>query len=75
MEEYAPPRYKLLEKIGEGVHGVVIKAQDLHNDNKFVAIKKLVLKNKLGGIQLSTVREIKVLENTENENVSDVFII
>lgn len=70
MEEFAPPRYKLLEKLGEGVHGVVIKAVDQANDNKIVAIKKLLLKNKYGGLQLSTLREIKVLQHSECENVS-----
>lgn len=71
MEEYAPPRYKLLGRIGEGVHGLVIKAVDQTN-NQFVAIKKLSLKNKNGGIQLSTLREIKVLQNCNYEHVSNV---
>lgn len=68
MEEYAPPRYKLLDKIGEGVHGVVIKAEDQSN-KKIVAIKKLLLKNKFGGLQLSTLREIKVLQYCDCEHV------
>lgn len=75
MEEFAPPRYKLLEKLGEGVHGVVIKAEDQANDNKIVAIKKVLLKNKYGGLQLSTLREIKVLQHSDCENVSDFFPI
>lgn len=70
MEEFAPPRYKLLEKLGEGVHGIVIKAEDQSNNNKIVAIKKVLLKNKYGGLQLSTLREIKVLQHCECENVS-----
>lgn len=70
MEEFAPPRYKLLEKLGEGVHGVVIKAEDQANNNKIVAIKKLILKNKFGGLQLSTLREIKVLQHCDCDNVS-----
>lgn len=73
MEEYAPPRYKLLGRIGEGVHGLVIKAVDQTN-NQFVAIKKLTLKNKNGGIQLSTLREIKVLQHCSYEHVSKVNV-
>lgn len=69
MEEYAPPRYKLLGRVGEGVHGLVIKAVDQEN-NQYVAIKKLSLKNKNGGVQLSTLREIKVLQNCTSEHVS-----
>uniref|UniRef100_A0A336MKW1 Cyclin-dependent kinase 20 n=1 Tax=Culicoides sonorensis TaxID=179676 RepID=A0A336MKW1_CULSO len=68
MEEYAPPRYKILGKIGEGVHGLVVKALD-QKTNQFVAIKKLSLKNKNGGIQLSTLREIKVLQNCNYEHI------
>lgn len=70
MEDFAPTRYKLLEKLGEGVHGVVIKAEDKANNNKIVAIKKLLLKNKYGGLQLSTLREIKVLQHCDCEYVS-----
>lgn len=39
MEDYAPSRYKMLDKIGEGVHGCVFKAIDLQR-NVEVAIKK-----------------------------------
>ena len=67
--DYAPSRYKLLQKIGEGVHGVVIKAIDLQDDNKMVAIKKVALKNKYGGILTNTIREIKSLQQCEHENV------
>lgn len=69
MEDYAPNRYKMLEKIGEGVHGYVFKAIDL-NCNQPVAIKKVALKNKFGNISLNTLREIKTLQLCKNEYVS-----
>lgn len=59
----------MLNRIGEGVHGVVIKAIDVTN-NKFVAIKKVPLKTKYGGISPNTVREIKTLQHCDCENVS-----
>ena len=49
MNEYVPNRYKILQKIGEGVHGVVFKAIDTTEDNKIVAIKKVSLRTKFGG--------------------------
>jgi hypothetical protein len=49
MNEYIPNRYKLLGKIGEGVHGIVLKALDTTQNNKVVAIKKVSLRTKFGG--------------------------
>lgn len=64
-----PPRYQMLGRIGEGVHGVVVKARDLSNDDKIVAIKKLTLRTKHGWIAPCAIREIKVLQNSQCENV------
>ncbi|XP_046805254.1 cyclin-dependent kinase 20 isoform X2 [Lucilia cuprina] len=75
MEDYAPSRYKMLEKIGEGVHGCVFKALDLQR-NRTVAIKKVALKNKFGNISLNTLREIKTLQLSKCEyiiNILDLF--
>ncbi|XP_037930596.1 cyclin-dependent kinase 20-like [Teleopsis dalmanni] len=74
MEDYAPGRYKMLEKIGEGVHGFVFKAIDLHR-NKEVAIKKVALKNKFGNISLSTLREIKTLQLCKSDNIITIIDI
>lgn len=49
MNEFIPNRYKILQKIGEGVHGVVLKAIDTTEGNKTVAIKKVPLRTKFGG--------------------------
>lgn len=51
MNEFIPNRYKILQKIGEGVHGVVLKAIDTTEGNKVVAIKKVPLRTKFGGIR------------------------
>lgn len=50
MNDYIPHRYKILSKIGEGVHGVVLKAVDTLENNKIVAIKKVSLRTKFGGL-------------------------
>lgn len=69
MADSANGRYKYLQKIGEGVHGMVLKAQDLSTGN-MVAIKKVSLRTKHGDISLSTVREIKSLQHCECKYVS-----
>ena len=68
MNEYIPNRYKILQKIGEGVHGVVLKAIDTQ-ESKVVAIKKVSLRTKLGGISPNTLREIKSLQHADCEYV------
>lgn len=68
--EYSPSRFEVLHKIGEGVHGVVMKAIDLECNNKLVAIKRVALRNKYGSIATNTIREIKSLQQCDNENVS-----
>lgn len=69
MAEYTTPRYKFIGKIGEGVHGVVLRAIDQTTD-KEVAIKKISLRSKYGEIALTAIREIKVLQHCNHKNVS-----
>lgn len=70
MAEYAPNRYKIVGKIGEGVHGIVLKAIDLSDNNREMAIKKISLQTKYGDISPNAIREIKVLQNCDHKNVS-----
>lgn len=53
MNEYVPNRYKIMQKIGEGVHGIVLKAIDT-TENKTVAIKMVSLRTKFGGLLLTS---------------------
>lgn len=69
MDEYVPMRYKMIKQIGEGVHGSVFKAIDLQ-DQRPVAIKKVILTTKFGNISLHTLREIKTLQLCNSEYVS-----
>ncbi|GAB0087324.1 cyclin-dependent kinase 20 [Sergentomyia squamirostris] len=77
MDDYAPSRYRVLYKIGEGVHGVVMKAIDLSvpGANKLVAIKKVALRTKHGGIATHTLREIKTLQHCDHENILSLLTI
>lgn len=67
-------QYKYIQKIGEGVHGIVLKAQNI-NTGKEVAIKKVSLRTKYGEIALSTVREIKVLQICDCKYVSQIKLM
>lgn len=58
MNEFIPNRYKIQGKIGEGVHGVVVKAIDT-KENKIVAIKKVALRTKFGGKRTRTRKELR----------------
>lgn len=69
MAEYTTNRYKVIAKIGEGVHGVVLRAIDM-TSNRDVAIKKISLRTKYGEIALTAVRELKVLQHCDHKNVS-----
>ncbi|XP_058121488.1 cyclin-dependent kinase 20 [Anopheles ziemanni] len=73
MDDYMPSRYQLLGRIGEGVHGVVVKARDLQSDDKIVAIKKLSLRTKFGVVCLNTVREIRALQHCRCDNVLELL--
>lgn len=74
MADSASGRYKYLQKIGEGVHGMVLRAQDL-TTGEDVAIKKVSLRTKHGEISLSTVREIKALQHCDCKYVSIIWLL
>jgi len=72
-------RYHKIGFLGEGQFATVFKAEDTHNDNRIVAVKKI----KLGcraeakdGINRTAVREIKLLQEVDHPNICgllDVF--
>lgn len=66
-------RYEIINRLGEGVHGIVLKAIDLSN-NQLVAIKKIPLKTKYGAVSLNAIREIKILQHSDCENVSRLLL-
>jgi cell cycle related kinase len=62
-------RFKILEKIGEGAHGVVLKAKCVET-GEIVALKKVPCRKLEEGIPVNIIREIKALQQINgHENV------
>ncbi|XP_043241124.1 cyclin-dependent kinase 20-like [Amphibalanus amphitrite] len=67
--------YKVVSRIGEGAHGVVLRAESLLTGD-VVALKKVALKRLEDGLPLTMLREIKTLQQLESRHVVrllDVF--
>ncbi|XP_069689197.1 cyclin-dependent kinase 20 [Periplaneta americana] len=67
--------YKVVGKIGEGAHGLVLRGQHLDTGQE-VALKKVLLKRLEDGIPNTVIREIKALQEVDCEYVVqllDVF--
>ncbi|KAJ3044983.1 Cyclin-dependent kinase 20 [Rhizophlyctis rosea] len=61
-------RYKTIGKIGEGAHGVVLKAKFIET-GEIVALKKVPLRKLEDGIPNTILREIKALQEIDHQNV------
>jgi len=72
-------RYRKTDFLGEGQFATVYKAEDLENDNKIVAVKKIKLGHRSeakDGINRTALREIKLLQELDHLNILcllDVF--
>jgi cell cycle related kinase len=64
-------KYRILGKIGEGAHGVVLKAKYVER-GEVVALKKVPLRKLEDGIPNNILREIKALQEIDHQNVSYV---
>ena len=77
-------RYLMIKRIGKGSYGSVYKVEDKKAEKdkyKFIALKKMKLPSNLlheQGIDFTTLREIKILQEIKHENIIeliDVFYI
>ncbi|KAJ3368783.1 Cyclin-dependent kinase 20 [Kappamyces sp. JEL0680] len=60
--------YEIIDKIGEGAHGVVLKAKYVKT-GQVVALKKVPLRSLSLGIPNTIIREIKALEQLDHPNI------
>jgi len=65
-------RYQKMEKIGEGVYGVVYKARDKAL-NEVVALKRIRLEAEDEGIPATAIREIALLKRLSNKHVVQLY--
>ena len=71
-------RYHKIGFLGEGQFATVFKAEDTHNDNMIVAVKKIKLgcrSEAKDGINRTAVREIKLLQEVDHPNICGVEFI
>lgn len=61
-------QYKVVGRIGEGAHGLVLRGQRLDNGQE-VALKRVLLKKLEDGIPTTVIREIKALQEIDCEYV------
>ncbi|KAL5516172.1 hypothetical protein EMCRGX_G001446 [Ephydatia muelleri] len=59
--------YQILGRIGEGAHGIVLKAKHIQT-GELVALKKVPLRRLEDGIPNSALREIKALQESEENH-------
>lgn len=60
--------YKRIVQVGEGTYGKVYKAKNAVTD-EYVALKKLRLETEREGFPITAIREIKLLQSFEHENI------
>lgn len=64
-------KYEKLAKVGQGTFGEVYKARDREN-GKLVALKKVRMENEKEGFPMTALREIRILQLLNHENVIDL---
>ncbi|XP_011504170.1 PREDICTED: cyclin-dependent kinase 20 [Ceratosolen solmsi marchali] len=67
-------RYTIIGKIGEGAHGLVLKASDNASPiPKIVALKRILLKRIEDGIPVSVLREVKTLQQLKHPYIVELL--
>ena len=74
MIDGALDRYEIIDKIGEGIYGTVFKVKD-KKSKKLYALKKVKMDNEDDGIPSTTIREICLLKDVDNENIVKLYNI
>lgn len=63
--------YEKIKRVGEGTYGVVYKARD-RNTGEYVALKKLRMDRERDGMPVTSVRELRVLQQCEHPNLVEL---
>lgn len=66
-------KYQKQKKIGEGTYGVVYSVISKEEPKKWLAMKKIRMKNIKEGVSFTAIREIKILQDIHHENIISVI--
>ena len=65
-------KYQKIEKLGEGRHGIVYKAQNKET-GEIVALKRIRLDNEEEGVPCTAIREISLLKELRHPNIERLY--
>ena len=68
-------KYEKLGKIGHGTFGEVFKARVRNNQDKLVALKKILMENETEGFPITALREFRILQLLNHENIINLIEI
>ncbi|ODV94762.1 hypothetical protein PACTADRAFT_69742 [Pachysolen tannophilus NRRL Y-2460] len=71
IQKRTTPIYERIQQVGEGTYGKVYKAKNRLTD-KLVALKRLRLESEREGFPITAMREIRLLQSFQHENVSSL---
>jgi len=68
-------KYEKIAKIGQGTFGEVFKARCRTDRSKIVALKKVLMENEKEGFPITALREIRILQLLNHENIVNLIEI
>merc|ERR1719436_112948 len=68
-------KYEKQAKIGQGTFGEVFKARDKKSKSKIVALKKVLMENEKEGFPITALREIRILQLLNHDNIVNLIEI
>merc|ERR1719411_1435001 len=68
-------KYEKIAKIGQGTFGEVFKARCRQDRTKIVALKKVLMENEKEGFPITALREIRILQLLNHENIVNLLEI
>jgi len=82
LEKFAFPycerqadKYEKIAKIGQGTFGEVFKARSRSDPKKIVALKKVLMENEKEGFPITALREIRILQLLNHDNIVNLIEI